>query len=126
MAQTSEGRSSAARFSLRTIAMIVGLVGSGLALVVNVLYSSFHVLGRVVGISSDSGHFFVGLLIVLVGLAGSCLAPILPFVGGLMLALAGVGFFFVVGWWALIVSPFFFVAALLTLSNRRVSIPATE
>jgi hypothetical protein len=33
--------------------------------------------------------------------------------------------FFVVGWWALIVSPFFLVAAALTFSNRRVDIPGT-
>lgn len=116
-------RSNLARFSLRSIALIVGLVGSFLALIVNLLYGVFHLLGRVAGITSDSAHFFLGVLVVLIGVSGSLMAPVFPMLGGIALAIAGVVFFFAVGWWALLVSPFFFVAALLTLSNRRVNIP---
>lgn len=113
-----------ARFSMRTVAMIVGLVGTVLALIVNVMYSLLHTLGRVTGVTADTGHFFWGLFVVLLGLSGSLLAPILPIVSCILLAVAGVALFFVVGWWALIASPFLLVAAALTLSNRRVHIPS--
>ncbi len=124
MAQANEGRNRWAQLSLRTIALIVGLIGSVLALIVNLLYSFFHILGRIAGVTQDSAHFFFGLLVVLLGVAGSLMAPIFPMPAGLLLAVAGVAFFFVVGWWALIVSPFLLVAAVLTLSNRRVNLPA--
>lgn len=115
-----------ARFSLRTIAMIVGLIGALLALVINIFYSLLHTLGEIAGISSDTTHFFYGLFVVLVGAVGAFLAPILPIVSAIMLAAAGVAFFFIVGWWALIASPFFLVAAALTFSNRRVNLPGTS
>lgn len=124
MADAGEGEGGLARFTLRTAALIVGLVGTVLALIVNILYSLLHVLGRIVGVANDSGHFFWGLLIVLVGLAGSLLAPIFPILSAVLLVAAGIGFFFVVGWWAFIVSPFFLVAAALTFSNRPINIPA--
>ncbi len=123
MPEANTGRGALARVSLRTIAMIVGLIGAALALIVNVLYGLFHILAAVVGAPHDSAHFFFGLLVVLLGVAGSLMAPIFPMPAGLMLAVAGVAFFFVVGWWALIVSPFLLVAAALTLSNRRVNLP---
>jgi len=110
---------------MRTIALIVGLIGAVLALVVNILYSLPHVLGQVSGLTQNSGHFFYGLVVVLVGTVGAFLAPILPILAAIMLILAGIAMFFVVGWWALIVSPFFLVAAALTFSNRRVDIPGT-
>jgi hypothetical protein len=124
MAQTNEGRGGLARLSVRTIALIVGFIGSALALIVNLLYGLFHILGAIAGVPNDSAHFLWGLLIVLMGVAGSLMAPIFPIPAGLLLAVAGIAFFFVVGWWALIVSPFLLVAAALTLSNRRVDIPA--
>jgi hypothetical protein len=124
MAQPNEGRGGLARFSLRTIALIIGLVGTALALVVTLLYTLFHILRAIAGVTQDSAHFLGGLLVVLMGIAGSFMAPIFPIPAGLLLLLAGIGFFYVVGWWALIVSPFLLVAAVLTLSNRRVSLPA--
>ncbi len=124
MASGNTQRGALARFSLRTIALIVGLVGSVLALIVNLLYGFFHVLGRVAGIANDSSHFFLGLLVVLIGVFGSLMAPVLPVLAEIALAVAGIAFFFVVGWWALFVSPFFLVAALLTISNRRANLPS--
>ena len=125
MAQANENRGGLARFTLRTIALIVGLIGAIIALVINILYSLVHVLGLVAGIANDSTHFFWGIFVILVAAVGSFLAPILPLAAGLMLLGAGIAFFFIVGWWALFASPFLFVAALLTISNRRVSIPGT-
>lgn len=112
-----------ARFTMRTIALIVGIIGTVLALVINILYSLAHVLGRISGFTQNSGHFFYGLIVVIAALAGSLLAPINAILAAVLLVAAGIGFFFVVGWWAIIASIFLFVAALMTFSNRRVNIP---
>lgn len=126
MSQASGGSEHrAGRFALRTIALIVGLIGAILALVINILYSLFHLLGRVTGMPNDSAHFLYGLVVVLVGAVGAFLAPVLPPVAAGMLVVACVALFFVVGPWALIASPFFLVAAFLTFSNRQVDIPGT-
>ena len=123
MAEAQQREGGLARFTMRTIALIVGLIGTILALIIDILYSLAHVLGRITGISNDTGHFFYGLLAVLVALGGSLLAPISPILAAVMLLAAGIGFFFVVGWWAIIASIFLFVAALMTFSNRRVNVP---
>ena len=124
MSQASGGSEHrAGRFALRTIALIVGLIGAGLALVINILYSLLHLLGRITGMPSDSAHFLYGLVVVLVGTVGAFLAPVLPPVAAGLLVVAGVALFFVVGPWALIAAPFFLVAAVLTFSNRQVDIP---
>ncbi|HEU5368610.1 MAG TPA: hypothetical protein VFU69_09105 [Ktedonobacterales bacterium] len=125
MAQANESRGGVARFTLRTIALIIGIVGTVIAFIINILYSLAHVLGQVAGISNDPSHFWWGLLCVLLALVGSFLAPILPLVAAILLVGTGVWFFFIVGWWAVIASPFLFVAALLTFSNRKVRVPGT-
>jgi hypothetical protein len=125
MAQANESRGGVARFTLRTIALIIGIVGTVIAFIINILYSLAHVLGRVAGIANDPTHFWWGLLVVLLALVGSFLAPILPVVAALLLVGTGIAFFFIVGWWAVIASPFLFVAALLTFSNRKVRVPGT-
>jgi hypothetical protein len=125
MAQANQSGGGLARFTLRTIAMIVGVIGAIIALVINILYSLVHVLGKAAGIANDPTHFFWGIFVILVATVGAFLAPILPIAAGLMLLGAGIAFFFIVGWWALFASPFLFVAALLTISNRRVRIPGT-
>ena len=125
MAQANEDTGKVARFTMRTIAMIVGLIGTVLALIIDILYSLVHVLGKVAGMPNDSTHFFYGLIVVLVALGGSFLTIISPIIAALMLLGAGIAFFFIVGWWAIIASVFLFVAALITFSNRRVNIPGT-
>ncbi len=56
---------------MRILSLIIGLIGVVIAFFVNLFYSSFHVLGRVAGITNDQTHFFWGLLVVLIGLVGS-------------------------------------------------------
>ncbi len=126
MAQTNRNTGGVVRFSLRTIGMIIGLVGAVLGLIVQLLYSTFHVLGRVAGVAADSSHFFGGIFLLLIGTVGAFMAPVLPIVSSVLLVIAGIGFFFAVGWWALIVSPFFLVAAVLVFSNQRVGVPGAE
>src|SRR5258708_19887677 len=101
---------------MRVLAMIVGLVGVVLAFVVNLLYSSLHVLSRVAGITYSPSHFFFGLLVILIGLIGSGVALFAPIVGAVLLAGAGPPFFFFLGWGALFSSPLLLLAALLPFS----------
>lgn len=107
------------QIGLRTLGMICGLVGTGLAFAINLLYSTAHVLGRVAGITSNTGHFFWGLLVVLVALVGSLVGLISAPVGSILLLIAGIGFFFVAGWWALFASPFLILGAVVMFAGRR-------
>jgi hypothetical protein len=107
------------QFGLRMLGMIVGLVGTIIAFVIDLLYGIFHVLGLVVNVSNDTFHFWWGMLIVLVALAASLLGMINGVAAMVLLAACGVAFFFVVGWWALFASPFLFLAAILMYVGRR-------
>jgi len=107
------------QFSMRILAMILGFIGVVIAFIVNLLYSSLHVLGRVAGITYSPSHFFFGLLVILIGLIGSVLALFFPIVGAVLLAVAGIAFFFIAGWWALLASPFLLIAAVLAFEHQR-------
>jgi hypothetical protein len=103
----------------RVIALILGLIGVVIAFTINLLYSSLHVLGRVAGITDDSTHFFWGLVVVLIALVGSVLAMFIPSAGAVLLLIAGIAFFFIAGWWALLASPFLLVGAVLAYNVSR-------
>lgn len=107
------------QFSERILAMFVGILGVIIAFFINILYSMFHVLGRVAGITNDRSHFFWGLLVVLIGLVGSLLEPFSPIIGAVLLLVAAISFFFIVGWWAFLASPFMLVAAALAFKYSR-------
>ena len=107
------------RFTVRTLALIIGLIGVVLAFIINLLYSSLNVLGRVAGITSNQSHFFWGLVVIAVGLVGSLSVLFLPTVGVVLLLVAGIAFFFIAGWWALLASPFLLIAALLAYRRSR-------
>jgi len=99
--------------------MLIGIFGVIIAFIINILYSTFHVLGRVAGITNDQSHFFYGLLVILIGFIGSLLVLFFPIVGAVLLAISGIAFFFIVGWWALLASPFLLVAAVLAYRYSR-------
>jgi len=105
---------------MRIAALLIGLLGVVIAFVINLLYSSLHVLGRVTGITDDQSHFFWGLFVILIGLIGSVCALFIPTVGVVLLVVAGIAFFFIAGWWALLASPFLLVAAFLAHRYSRV------
>jgi hypothetical protein len=107
------------RLTMRTFALIIGLIGVVIAFIINLLYSSLHVLGRVAGITSNQSHFFWGLVVIAVGLVGSLSVLFMPTVGVVLLLVAGIAFFFIAGWWALLASPFLLVAALLAYRHSR-------
>jgi hypothetical protein len=98
---------------MRILALLIGLLGVVVAFIINLLYSSLHVLGRITGITNDQSHFFWGLFVILIGLVGSILALFIPSIGAVLLLVAGIAFFFIAGWWALLASPFLLVAAFL-------------
>jgi hypothetical protein len=104
---------------MRILALVIGLIGTVIAFFINLLYSSFHVLGRVAGITNDQTHFFWGLVVVFVGLVGSLFAFFIPSIGMVLLLVAGIAFFFIAGWWALLASPFLLVAAFFAYRKSR-------
>lgn len=106
------------QLALRILGMIVGLVASAIMLIVDVLYSLSHVLGRVAGFTADTTHFWWGLFITLVGLIGALLAPFSWSASVLLMLVATVAFYFIAGWWAIIPAIFFVVAMLLVYRDR--------
>lgn len=98
-------------------AMILGLIGVIVGLIVDLVGA---VNGNASNLVSHGGR---GLLFVAVGLIGSLLALFAPIVSAILLLIAGIGFFFVVGWGAaLLVAVPFILAAFLAYADRR---PAT-
>ncbi len=107
-------------FSIRIIALTLGVVGAISALIINIIYSTGRHINNIVFNGDATSNGFVGLLLVLAGLIGAVLTPILPVVGAVLMAIAGIGFFAIVGWWALVVaSPLLLIAAVLAYSARR-------
>src|SRR5260221_10363027 len=101
------------QFTMRTLAMITGLFGTVIAFLINILYSTFHVLARVTGITANQSHFFFGFIVVLIGFIGSLAVLLTPFLGGVLLLGAGASFFFFLGLWALLASPLLLYLAFL-------------
>jgi hypothetical protein len=101
------------------MAMAVGLVGSVIAFVVVALYSLMHTLGRIAGVTADRSHFFIGTGLTILAVIGSLLVAVSPEVGAVILVLATIGFFFIVGWWAVIPALFLVAAAVMAFMDRR-------
>src|SRR5215831_20855007 len=100
------------RFSSRVLALILGVIGSICALVINILYSTGRHVNNIVFNGDATSHGFIGLLLVLAGLVGAIITPLLPILGAVLMAIAGIGFFFIVGWWALLLaSPLLLIGA---------------
>lgn len=109
------------QLALRVIGMIVGFVAAIIMLVVDVLYSLTHVLGRMAGVTADSSHFFWGLLFTIIGFVGALMAPFSWAASVLLMLVATVAFFFIVGAWAIIPAVFYIIAMLLVYRDRGAS-----
>lgn len=105
--------------SMRVLALFIGLFGSIVAFVVNMLYSLLHFLGRISGITADQSHFFIGTGLAILAFVGAILVVGSPLVGAALLVLATIGLFFIMGWWALLAAPFLVVAAILAVAARN-------
>ncbi|HEX9413460.1 MAG TPA: hypothetical protein VF916_08130 [Ktedonobacterales bacterium] len=103
----------------RMMALAIGLVGAVIGFVVSALYSLVHLLARINGVTADRSHFFVGIGLTIVAVIGSLLVVASPEGGALVLVLATIGFFFILGWWAIIPAIFLLSAAGVAFMRRR-------
>lgn len=97
----------------RLFVFLLGIAGAAAALGINVFYSSSTRFQSLVGFHPDASHGWLGLGCVVLAFIGACLLLFrltIP-AGVLLLLIAGIGFFFVVNWWAWLASPQMFMAA---------------
>lgn len=106
------------RFSMRLFALILGIVGAVIGFIINILNSSIHFVGQLAGFTDNGGHLFIGTLVAIVACIASLLIMVMPQVGGIVLILCAIGFFFAIGWWALIPAVFLVIGAWLALRPR--------
>jgi hypothetical protein len=109
------------RVALRLAALVLGLIATFDGVVVNVLVSVYRHINQVLGGSGDPSHGIIGFGLCLAFLVGAVLALRFPLAAGIILVLAGIGFFFVVHAWALLVSPQVLIAAWLAFADSRES-----
>ncbi len=112
------------RLGLRVIGMLVGFFAAVVMLVVDILYSLAHVLGRAAGLIADPSHFFIGLLFVIIGFVGALMAPFSWGSSIILMLISTVAFFFITGWWAIIPAIFFVIAMWLVYRDRGQAIQA--
>ncbi len=108
------------KLAMRTIGMILGLLASALMLIIEILYSLARTLAELAGHgTANTTYFFIGLIVSMFGLVGAFLADPLPIASVVMMLIAAVAFFFLVGAWAIIPAVFFVLAILIVFFDRR-------
>lgn len=112
MKEVEKDVKEAAKITFRIIAAVVGILGSIVALVTNILYSSG---ARILG---GTHHGWYGLLVVFVAFVGAILAVFSPVVGAVLLLVAAVAFFFVVKGFAVLASVILLIAAVVAFLDR--------
>jgi hypothetical protein len=103
---------------MRTLAMVLGVIGAVVGFVASLLYSLAHFLGRIAGITADRSHFFIGIGLTILAAIGAVMAPFSGVVAALLMVAAVVGFAFIIGWWAILPAIFLLPAAWIAFSNR--------
>lgn len=106
------------KLAMRTIGMIVGLLAGAVMLIIDILYSLTRSIERLAGNPQDTSHFFIGLLVTIIGVVGAFLADPLPIASVVMMLIAAIGFFFLVGLWAIIPAILFAVAIIIVFVDR--------
>jgi hypothetical protein len=106
------------KLAMRTIGMILGLLAGALMLIIDILYSLAHVISRVAGYPTDTTHFFIGLIVTIIGVVGAFLADPLPTASVVLMIISAVAFFFLVGAWAIIPAVVFAVAIIVVFLDR--------
>lgn len=104
--------------ALRFIALIVGVIGFVVGIVVNFAYSTIHFIRDMGGADIPPSHGILGFFVLVVGLIGALMAPALAVPAAVLLLLSGIGMFFIIHWAALLVSPFLIIAAVLAFLDR--------
>lgn len=106
------------KLALRTVGMILGLLASALVLIIDILYSLTNTLVKASGHTGVDSHFFIGLLVTLIGVVGAFLADPLPTASVVLMLIAAIGFFFLVGFWAIIPAIVFLIAIVIVYLDR--------
>ena len=115
-----------ARIAGRLAAAVLGLIGVVLALVVNFFFSGINDIIKISGATApDSTHGFIGLGLIVLAFVGAIIAVFKPRASALLLLIGGAGFFYPVGWFALIASPFMLLGALLAFIDKAPSTSTT-
>lgn len=103
---------------MRVLALIFGIAGGVIGFVINILNSSMRFVGQITGFTDTGGHIFIGTLVAIVACIGAILALFAPEVGAILLVLCAIGFFFAIGWWALIPAIFLLLGAWMAMRGR--------
>ncbi|HEV8194325.1 MAG TPA: hypothetical protein VGP82_22980 [Ktedonobacterales bacterium] len=103
---------------VRMLALISGIIGGVIGFIINVLNSSLRFVGQIVNFTDSGGHLFIGTLVAIVACVGAIIVMFAPEVGAILLLLSAVGFFFAIGWWALIPAIFLLTGAWLAMRAR--------
>jgi hypothetical protein len=102
-----------AHSATRTYAMAAGLYGTAVAIIMDALYSVFHVLWPATSTSDSSLYFLLELGLIMLATAGSFVVAAHARLGAFALLLAVAGAFVILGWWALLIAPLWLLAAFL-------------
>jgi hypothetical protein len=114
------------QLALRILALITGLVATVLAVIVNVLYSASHGILRLTGMSAVATHGWIGLGLIVLGLIGAFLVVVSPLPATILMIIAGIGLIFIVHWFAIFVSPLYFLGAALGALTFQQRAPAQQ
>jgi hypothetical protein len=118
-----------AHSSMRSYAMAAGLYGTAVAIIIDALYSVFHILWPVTSKSDSSMYFLLELVLIMLATAGSFVVAAHAPLGILLLVLAVLGTFGILGWWALLNAPLWLLAAFLAcldFSRSEARLKVTE
>ena len=97
----------------RTYAMAAGLYGTAVAIIIDALYSVFHVLWPISSKADSSTYFLLELVLIMLATAGSLVIAVHAPLGSGLLVLALLGALATLGWWALLIAPLWLLAAFL-------------
>ena len=107
------------KFAGRTLAMVLGLLGAFVSLVVNLAYSGIHDLLNFTQNTPHTTHGGWGFILFLVGLIGALIPIAFPEAAAVLMLVAAIGMFFVVKGWAIIGSIFLILGAILAFLDRK-------
>jgi hypothetical protein len=101
------------QFTPKICAVVAGLFGTAVSIIVYALYSIFLVLGPVTSQTISTAAFALELALILLAAIGSCLILVRAPLGATFLVVAVLGSFYVLGWLALLTAPLWLLAAYL-------------
>lgn len=108
------------KFAGRTLAMVVGVVGALVALLVTITTVVAKHVGDIVNpASTGTSHGFIGFLCFIVGLIGALIAIPFPSAAALLMVIAGLAMIYVAGGWAIIGAPLLIIGAILAFLDRK-------